>query len=225
MSAAAADATADAAADAASLDAPKSGPAGGELVLVRHAPTTPVPGAAAATWRLAPGAMELTAALGMALVGVRLAAPPGGSAGPVDAVVSSHEPKALATARTLSLVLGVPTTTGTDLEEHHRDDVPFMPDVEFLRTVKRFFARPDVLVFGSETAREAEGRFRKGVIDALASRPGKRLAVVTHGTVMALALAQANGLEPFALWQSLKLPEAIVVRRDLTIVERLSLEV
>lgn len=196
---------------------------GGEFVLVRHAPTTPVAGAAAATWRLAPGAMELTAALAMALAGVRLA-PPGGSAGAIDAVVSSHEPKALATARTLSLVLGVPTTTGTDLEEHHRDDVPLMPEAEFLRTVKRFFTRPDVLVFGSETASEAQARFRRGVADALTARPGKRVAVVSHGTVMALALAQANGLEPFALWQSLKLPEAIVVRHDLTIVERLSLE-
>ncbi len=212
------------AAGAAAPDAAAAPRDSGELVLVRHAPTTPVPGAAAATWRLAPGAMELTAALAMALVGVRLAAS-GGSMGSIDAVVSSHEPKALATARTLSLVLGVPTTTGTDLEEHHRDDVPFMPEAEFLRTVKRFFGRPDVLVFGSETAREAEARFRRGVADALASRPGKRVAVVSHGTVLALALAGANGLEPFGLWQSLKLPEAIVVRHDLTIVERLSLEV
>ncbi len=170
--------------------------------------------------------MERTAALGMALAKVRLAAPGNeGALGPIDAMVSSVETKALGTAKTLGLILGLQSVTGTDLEEHRRANVPYMPDAEFKRTMRRFFTRPDVLVFGSETADEAKKRFLAGVGAAVSSRPGKRLAVVSHGTVIALALAKANDFDPFTLWESLRLPEAVVVRQsDWRIVERFALE-
>ena len=198
----------------------------GDLVMVRHAPTTPAPGVPSSAWQLAPGAMERTAALAMALAKVRLAAPGDeGALGPLDAIVSSVEAKALGTAKTLGLVLGLQSVTGTDLEEHRRANVPHMADAEFKRTMRRFFARPDVLVFGNETADEAKRRFLAGVGAAVSARPGKRLAVVSHGTVIALALAKANDVDPFTLWESLRLPEAIVVRQsDWRIIERLALE-
>lgn len=169
--------------------------------------------------------MELTAALAMGLAKVKLGAP-GEAArpGPIDAVVSSHEAKAVATAKTLGLVLGVPTTTSRHLEEHHRGNL-LLDDAEFGRTMRRFFGRQDVLVFGSETASEALARFERGVDETMASLPGKRLALVSHGTVIALALAEPNGLDPFRFWESLRMPEAIVVRRETwTIVERLALD-
>jgi len=202
-----------------------SSPVHGDLILVRHSPTVRVPGTNPADWRLAPGAMELTAALAMGLQSVRLGAPGGaGGPGPIDAVVSSHEAKAVATAKTLGLVLGVPTRTSHHLEEHHRGNL-LLEGADFTRTMRRFFGRQDVLVFGSETASEAAARFTKGVDAAIASLPGKRLAVVTHGTVIALALAGPNGLDPFAFWESLRMPEAIVVRRETWgIVERLALD-
>lgn len=170
--------------------------------------------------------MELTAALGLALAKVKLAAPgQPGHLGPIEALVSSHETKALGTAKTLGLVLGLQSVTGTDLDEHRRGNVAWLADAEFTRTMRRFFGRPDVLVFGQETADEAAERFRRGVAAAMAARPGKRIAIVSHGTVMTLVLAAANGLEPFALWESLRLPEAVVVRHsDWRIVERLALE-
>jgi len=198
----------------------------GDMVLVRHAPTMPAPGVPAAAWRLAPGAMELTAALGMALARLRLAAPGGaGNLGPIDGLVASHEPKALATARTLGLVLGLQADVASGLEEHHRDKAPYLDDAEHKRTLRRFFERPGVLVFGSESADEARTRFVAGVDAALAAHPGRRLALVSHATVIALALARANGQDPFTLWGTLRSPEAIVVRRDgWRIVERLGLE-
>ncbi len=169
--------------------------------------------------------MELTAALGMGLAKVRLAAPGGaGGLGTIDAVVSSHEVKAVATAKTLGLVLGAPSSTASYLEEHHRSNV-VLNEADFGRTMRRFFGRQDVLVFGSETAAEATARFTSGIDAAMASLPGKRLAIVSHGTVITLALAKANGLDPFTFWESLRMPEAIVVRRETWgIVERLSLE-
>lgn len=216
-----------------------------DLVLVRHAPTLPEKEVVSAAWILAPGAMEQTAALGQALKRRKLAAPArvadesvdasGGQrtapaearwkiAG-IDAVVSSVAPKALATARTLAGVLGVPLSTGADLEEHHRPKAALLEETAWRRTMRRFFANPEVLVFGTETAAEAGARMRRGVAAALSAKPGQRLAVVTHGTVLTLLLAQANEIDPFELWTSLQMPEALLVRsKDMRIVERLKLE-
>lgn len=195
----------------------------GDLVLVRHAPTQLDGEALAATWTLAPGARELTRALAASLAGLRLAAP-GGPATPggLDAVVTSHEPKAVGTGRLLASALGVPLATDPDLEEHHRHRKGILEQAAWNRTIRRFFANPEVLVFGSETAAEAGERFRRGVRGALARRPGRRLALVSHGTVITLLLAEPNGLDPFELWSSLEMPEAFVVRSgDLRIVERI----
>ena len=143
----------------------------------------------------------------------------------IDAVVSSVEAKALATARTLAGVLGVPLSTGADLEEHHRPKAALLEEAAWRRTMKRFFANPEVLVFGGETAVEAGDRMRRGVKAALEARPGQRLALVSHGTVITLLLAEANELDPFELWSALQMPEALLVRsEDMLIVERLKLE-
>lgn len=145
--------------------------------------------------------------------------------GSIDAVVSSVEPKALATARTLAGVLMVPLSTGADLEEHHRPKAALLEEAAWRRTMRRFFANPEVLVFGSETALEAGARIRRGVKAALNARPGQRLAVVSHGTVLTLLLAEANELDPFELWSSLQMPEALLVSSEgMRIVERLKLE-
>lgn len=214
-----------------------------DLVLVRHAPTLPDEEVVSAAWILVPGAMEQTAALAQALKLHKLTRPPNGdhtatssarqhaaqpgngSVGAIDAVVSSVEPKALATARTLAGVLGAPLSTGVDLEEHHRPKSPLLEEAAFRRTMRRFFANPEVLVFGSETAMEAGARIRRGMRAALMARPGQRLAVVSHGTVLALLLAHPNGLDPFEFWSSLQMPEALLVRsQEMRIVERLRLE-
>ena len=142
----------------------------------------------------------------------------------IDAVVTSHEPKAVGTGRVLAAELGVPASTAPDLEEHHRAGRRLMDEAEWQRTLKRFFANPDVLLFGTETGAEARARFERGVRAALAERPGKRLALVSHATVMTLLLAGPNGLDPYELWRTVRMPEAFVVRADdLRIVERVAL--
>ncbi len=91
--------------------------------------------------------------------------------------------------------------------------------------MRRFFASPDALVFGEETASEAGARFRAALDALLAARPAQRLAVVSHGTVLTLLLAGPNGMAPYELWSSLALPEALVVRSsDWRILERLKVE-
>ncbi len=139
-------------------------------------------------------------------------------------VVTSHEPKAVGTGRVLASALRVPSATAPDLEEHHRGNRRIMEQAEWQRTLKRFFAAPGVQLFGTETGDEARRRFEKGVRAAMAARPGKRLAIVSHATVMTLLLAGPNGLDPYELWRSVQMPEAFVVRsEDMRLIERIAL--
>src|SRR5690606_38295394 len=134
-----------------------------DLVLVRHGRTEPQPGVPAASWVLARSALDEVRRLAEALareaggrVDASLDAPVDAPFdAPVDAVVTSSEPKAIATGRALARAWRVPATIGHDLEEHHRGATPVLAPEAWRQTIRRFFAQPDVLVFGSETAHEA----------------------------------------------------------------------
>lgn len=185
----------------------------GHLVLVRHGPTVPQSGVRSAQWLLASNARALSAELA-ALLAERY---------PVDVVVTSHEPKAVGTGRALAAGLGARMLVGADLEEHHRDRTVLMPEADWHRTIKRFFENPSVLLFGQETGDEARRRFERGLRAAQAEQTGKRLAVVSHATVITLLLAERNDLAPFEFWRTLRMPEALVVEADsLRLVDRLA---
>jgi len=171
------------------------------LVLVRHAPTVPRAGVNSAEWALAPGANALTLELAAALKGKF----------PVDLVVTSHEPKAVGTGRALATGLGVRAVTAPDLEEHHRQRTALLDEAAWHRTVKRFFGSPHVLLFGQETGAEARSRVEHGLRAAQAAHSGKRLAVVSHATVLTLLLAAPNSLAPYELWLTMRMPEALIV--------------
>lgn len=174
------------------------------LVLVRHAPTVPVAGVNSAQWELDPTAARLTGVLAQVLA-VRY---------PVDMVVTSPEPKAVGTGRTLAAGLKVRAVTAPDLEEHHRKRTALMAEEQWQRTLKRFFGSPHVLLFGQETGAEARRRFERGLRAVQHTHAGQRLAVVSHATVLTLLLAGPNGLAPYDLWRTFKMPEALVVDAD-----------
>lgn len=183
-----------------------------DLVLVRHARPLLRHGEAAARWRIDPAAIVEVEALAH---GLTAALPRLGDPTESIAIVASHEPKAAATARELARVWGRRSTQASGLEEHHRGPLPIVDDVTWRTTVARLFDHRETLVFGEETAVEAERRFVGAVAEVLAgaSGRGERLSViVSHATVMTLYLADANGLDSLALWGSLGLPEALLVR-------------
>jgi broad specificity phosphatase PhoE len=66
--------------------------------------------------------------------------------------------------------------------------------------------RPEVCLFGEEAFGEAQRRLAGCIAGLHAAQPGATLALVTHGTVMALYLAALTGEDPFPLWQSLAMP-------------------
>lgn len=126
-------------------------------------------------------------------------------------VAASREPKAEATGRLLASHLGVPWSVEDGLHEHDRSGVPFLGRQELLDSVSAFLRAPDRLVFGRETAREALARFSAAVEAALSRHHEGTLALVAHGTVIALYVASVCGGDPFALWQVLGLPSFVAL--------------
>jgi broad specificity phosphatase PhoE len=80
--------------------------------------------------------------------------------------------------------------------------------------MRQFFAEPETVVYGTESADAAHARFERAVRDVLAGHPSGPVIVVAHGTVISLLVARANGIDPFPFWAELDLPSFVVVDRD-----------
>ena len=127
-----------------------------------------------------------------------------------DAISCSREPKAVETAEIVAKAFAVPVGPVDGLEEHHRDNVPFLPIGEFEESVRRFFSTPCQLVLGTETARQALDRFTVA-IDGLIKSQQSDSIIVTHGTVMTLYVANVAGVEPMRFWRRLGLPSFVAL--------------
>jgi broad specificity phosphatase PhoE len=129
----------------------------------------------------------------------------------INSVVTSTEPKASETGRILAEALGCPVSDAPDLHEHDRRNVPVMPTRQFISTMALFFTRPEELVLGRETAHAAAQRFEGAVDRVMSSHEGESVAIVTHGTVIALYVAALTGEPPFQLWRRMGLPSFAVI--------------
>lgn len=129
-------------------------------------------------------------------------------------MVTSDEPKAHETGQIVADHLRVPCTTLPNLHEHDRQGVSFIPDkTKWHALIQTFFAQPDDLIFGNETANQARDRFAKALENTLTQYPGN-LAVATHGTVISLFVAHKNNASAFDLWSRFDLPSFIVLNRN-----------
>ncbi len=122
--------------------------------------------------------------------------------------------------------LGLQAVTADNLHEHVRTDGIFLSKHEFQLKVAAFFARPQELVFGRETADQAHARFRSALDQALLAHADKNIAVVAHGTVITLFVSRLSGQDPLQLWQRLDLPSVVILslpeRRLVSILETVS---
>ena len=135
-------------------------------------------------------------------------------------IVSSHEAKAVETATLVATRLGIVPTTANGLHEHERRNVPWLDGALWTETVAEFFAHPDNLIFGQETARQARDRFTSAVLSVLELYPTYTVVIVAHGTVMSLFVAAQAG-EAFDLWQRLGMPSFVVLTLPELAVERI----
>lgn len=171
------------------------------LLLVKHSLPDIDPGVAAHHWRLADEGRRRCTALAELL-----------SAYHPTVVVSSTEPKAAETAAIVAANLSIPLETEADLHEHDRSNVAHLSQEAFQHAVARLFAQPGELVFGNETAAQAQRRFEGAIDRLLARHPGKTVAVVTHGTVISLFVAaRCSGVDGYALWKQLGLPACVIL--------------
>jgi broad specificity phosphatase PhoE len=171
-----------------------------KLILIRHSQSQPDPARPASQWPLTTEGRRRCGPLAD-----RLAAYAPG------AIITSHERKAIETGSLVAARLGMPATVANELHEHQREHVGWLPNPAFEQAVAAFFARPDELVFGEETAGQAGARFEAGVRSALEAHPSQTIALVTHGTVMTLFVAAHSGLAALPFWKSLGMPALVVM--------------
>jgi broad specificity phosphatase PhoE len=170
------------------------------LILIRHSQPAVEPEVAGRKWHLSAEGR----------VRCRLLAEKISSYHP-SAIICSTEPKAAETAALLSVHLKIPYSTNHDLREHERDNVPYLGQEKWEHAITEFFTRPDELVLGNETATQALQRFDRAVQEILHQHTEGNIAIVAHGTVITLFLAQHASIEPLPFWHALTLPAFFVV--------------
>ena len=170
------------------------------LILIKHARPRVDPAIPSHEWTLSDEGRQSCAALAERL---RPHAP--------GVIVTSDEAKAEETGRLVAEALGVPHHTAPGLHEHDRSNVPHMRTPEFVSAVAQFFKRQTDLTLGRETAEQAGERFEKALRASLADYDSRdAVAVVSHGTVLALFAARHSDADPFALWRAMGLPSFLV---------------
>ena len=130
----------------------------------------------------------------------------------IDRIFTSEEPKAQLTGQLVADVLHIPCETAPDLHETKRDSVGYFEHIaEFQAAVEAAMLEPDKLLFGEETFTDARTRLANQIDTLLQQYPDETLALVSHGTVLALYLAQLSGDGAVGIWQSLDMPAYAVV--------------
>ena len=171
-----------------------------KLILIRHSQSRQDPARPAGEWDLSEEGRRRCEPLAARMAGYQ-----------ADVIVTSRERKALATGQAVAERLGLACAAADDLHEHERRTARYTSAELFEQIIARFFERPDELVFGEETARQAGARFERAVLRVLAQHPGRNVAIVSHGTVMSLFVSRRAGIAPLPLWRSLGMPAIIVM--------------
>jgi broad specificity phosphatase PhoE len=171
-----------------------------KLILVKHAQPVVRPEVPAAQWGLSDEGRRKCEALAQRLATHEPAM-----------IVTSEEPKAIETGQIVGRGLGLPVESAAGLHEHDRSNVPHMPSREFLSFMALFFQRPDELVLGTESAADAKSRFSAAVDRVMERHAQQNVAIVTHGTVLSLYIAEMTREPSFALWRKMQLPSYAVI--------------
>lgn len=173
-----------------------------KLILIKHAAPLVVPGTPPERWTLSDKGRESCTALAAA---VREREP--------AVILSSEEPKARETADLLGAATSVPVHSAAGFHEHDRSNVPHMRSGEFISHVELLFRRPGERVLGRESADEALARFELAIARAVDAHADGNLAIVSHGTVIALFAAAHSDRNGFELWRTMGLPSFLVFER------------
>ena len=172
-----------------------------KVYLVRHAETEPA-GGDATLWTLSEQGEEQVRALGRQPFWSE-----------VKAIVSSDEPKAIATVSPIAAQYAIPLLMHPGLRELRRQPV-WLEDYE--ARVLEVFQKPALSVEGRERATDAQARILTTLDELLLKFNGEPFAIVSHGLVLALLLATVNNRlgQVFDIWQQLGFGNVILMERD-----------
>jgi broad specificity phosphatase PhoE len=126
-------------------------------------------------------------------------------------IFSSPEPKAQETAAILAKTWGLQVLVHPALHEHLRLDAPQDDQMDFHTAVAAVFGHPGEVVFGAESANQAEVRFSQAVDEICALETGN-VCIVAHGTVISLFASRRCGVDAYTTWQQLGLPSVLAIR-------------
>jgi broad specificity phosphatase PhoE len=126
----------------------------------------------------------------------------------VQRIYSSVERKANETAAVFGEAFRVPVVAVAGLHEHDRRGTALLSAGAFDQAMQSFFSQPAACVFGNESADAARTRFERALMP-LVSDGADDIVVITHGTVLTLAVSARCHLDPYQFWQRLALPCAV----------------
>ncbi|GIT85636.1 histidine phosphatase family protein [Roseobacter sp. OBYS 0001] len=98
-------------------------------------------------------------------------------------IVTSTERKALETAASLAAAWACPVDVRPNMHENDRSATGFLPPTAFEAAADCFFARPNESFHGWETAKDAQARILREVIEFLWHHSGRDVLFVGHGAV------------------------------------------
>jgi broad specificity phosphatase PhoE len=137
---------------------------------------------------------------------------------------SSEEPKAIETSTILARSGHLTSIAVAGLHEHLRNSGDWSTREKFEGNILAFFANPDEVIFGEETASQARSRFAFAIDKLIEDNVDDTVAVVAHGTVITLFVCTYNQADPYHFWQSLTMPSMVVLSRpDFQLAEVVSL--
>jgi 2,3-bisphosphoglycerate-dependent phosphoglycerate mutase len=126
----------------------------------------------------------------------------------IDRLFSSPEPKALQTTEPTTRRWGIPLETVDCLHELRRPRLVS----DYQKLIEQFFAAPQKSVAGMKPAAQVAERITRCIKELVAAHPGQTLAVVSHGLVLTLFLAQLEDRWPtVAEWRAVPFAGSIIV--------------
>jgi broad specificity phosphatase PhoE len=126
-------------------------------------------------------------------------------------LVASPEPKASRTAELVGVELGVRVASIDGLREFDRPVLPYLSKPEHERANAQIFIDLNRRVLGAESGQEALDRFSAAIETARTNTDAQTLVAITHGTVIALFVADHNDVDAFDLWKRLQCTSFVVL--------------
>ena len=129
----------------------------------------------------------------------------------VEIIFSSPESKAYSTAQPASRQWNIPIQINSCLREVHR---PYLVE-DYKTTVARFFSSPEKSIREWEPASQATTRIKECIRNILSIHSKKNLAVVSHGLILTLFLADLENRNPIVEeWSIIPFPGVAIIDSD-----------